>query len=228
MIFQDRREAGKKLAGEIERLHLELTDPIVLGIPRGGVEVGFPVASSLECPLEVISLRKLPIPGNEEMGFGAVTLGKNVVLNQELIDAGFVDPGAIDGIVEEVYREVLRRDRLYRGLRPFPKLAGRSVLVVDDGLATGYTMLAAAKFVSAEKAGRVIAACPVAHSQALKLIRPEVDEIVCLDDDANLAFAVVSFYGRFPDLGDGEVIRLLEESRRPGKPFPGPGCRGKI
>ena len=209
ILFKDRLDAGAKLA---EKIHLGKGDknPIVLGIPRGGIAVGYPVAVKLGCPLEPITLRKLPLPKNDQMGFGAVTLNKKVMLNKRLIDAGYVSKSEIDAVVDEVYEEVLRRDKLYRGSRSFPDLNGRTVIIVDDGLATGFTMLAAISFAKDNHALKIICAVPVAHDNAYDLVSHEVDSIICLHIDRGYSFAVASFYRNFPDMVDEEVISLLE------------------
>lgn len=214
ILFKNRLDAGTKLA---EKIHLGKDDrnPIVLGIPRGGISVGSPIALRLGCPLEPITLRKLPIPQNDQMGFGAVTLNRKVMLNKRLIDAGYVSKNEIEGIVDEVYEEVLRRDKLYRGSRPFPDLNGRTVIIVDDGLATGFTMLAAISFARENHARKITCAVPVAHDNSYNLIRQEVDSIICLHIDRGYSFAVASFYQSFPDMEDGEVISILKSIHQP-------------
>jgi putative phosphoribosyl transferase len=216
ILFKDRPDAGTKLADEI-RLGKNDKDPIVLGIPRGGIAVGYPVAVKLDCPLEPITLRKLPIPQNDQMGFGAVTLNKKVMLNKRLIDAGYVAKNEIDAIVDEVYEEVLRRDRLYRGSRPFPDLKGRTVVIVDDGLATGFTMLAAINFAKDKHALKIVCAVPVAHDNAYDLVSREVDSLICLHIDRGYSFAVASFYRSFPDMEDREVISILRRVYQQGE-----------
>jgi putative phosphoribosyl transferase len=216
ILFKNRLDAGTKLA---EKIHLAKDDkyPIVLGIPRGGIAIGYPIAAGLHCPLEPITLRKLPLPQNDQMGFGAVTLNKKVMLNKKLIDAGYVSKKEIDTIVDEVYEEVLRRDRLYRGSRPFPDLEGRTVIIVDDGLATGFTMLAAISFARDNHALKITCAVPVAHDNAYNLVSHEVDSIICLHIDRGYSFAVASFYESFPDMEDREVISILKRIHHPGE-----------
>jgi putative phosphoribosyl transferase len=216
ILFKDRLDAGAKL---VEKIHLgkDDKDPIVLGIPRGGISIGYPIAVKLNCPLEPITLRKLPIPRNDQMGFGAVTLNKKVMLNKKLIDAGYVSKNEIEGIVDEVYEEVLRRDRLYRGSRPFPNLQGRTVIIVDDGLATGFTMLAAVSFAKDNHALKITCGVPVAHDNAYDLVSHEVDSIICLHIDRGYSFAVASFYQSFPDMEDREVISMLKKIHQPGE-----------
>ncbi|MFP4477339.1 MAG: phosphoribosyltransferase [Desulfatibacillaceae bacterium] len=214
MIYRDRFHAGRVLAEKIGELNLDWHDPIVLGIPRGGVPVGYPVARTLDCPLDVLVLRKLPIPQNDQMGFGAVTLDKKTMLNARLVHGGYVSQKDIQPIVDEVYEEVLRRDREYRGDRPFPELAGRTVMVVDDGLATGYTMLAGLEFVKSKSPDRIVAAVPVAHANSYELVKKNCDDIVCPHVDHGYSFAVASFYGEFEDLTDQEVLDVLDTARK--------------
>lgn len=206
-LYKTRAEAGSKLAREVAKL--KLVSPIVLGIPRGGVPVGEPVAGVLGCPLDVVVLRKIPIPWSPEAGYGAVTLDRTVVINEKMLSYIRLGRGEIEAGVSEVYREVIRRNEAYRGDRPFPDLKLRTAVLVDDGLASGYTMLAAVKFVRARGAAKVVVASPVASDSAYELIRPEADELVALYVDYGAQFAVASFYEEFPDLTDEEVIEIL-------------------
>lgn len=210
IIFKNRLNAGERLSTKI---HLSEGDknPIVLGIPRGGISVGYPIATKLNCLLEPLTLRKLPIPKNDQMGFGAVTLDRQVILNRRLIDARYVSEREIDTIVDEVYEEVMRRDKLYRGTRPFPELEDRCVIIVDDGLATGYTMLAAIRFAKEKEAMKILCAVPVAHENSYNMVKREVDSIICLHIDKGYSFAVASFYESFPDMQDSEVILILNK-----------------
>jgi len=164
--------------------------------------------------LEPITLRKLPIPQNDQMGFGAVTLNRQVILNKRLIDSGYVSEREVDAIVDEVYEEVLRRDKLYRGSRPFPELKDRCVIVVDDGLATGFTMLAAIRFAKEKQAMKILCAIPIAHENSYHMVKREVDSIICLHIDRGYSFAVASFYQSFPNMEDSEVISILKKIHR--------------
>ncbi|HVO67724.1 MAG TPA: phosphoribosyltransferase family protein [Syntrophales bacterium] len=213
ILFKNRLDAGERLSAKIH-LSEEDKNPIVLGIPRGGISVGYPIARKFNCLLEPITLRKLPIPQNDQIGFGAVTLDRQVILNQRLIDSGYVSEREIDAIVDEVYGEVLRRDKLYRGSRPFPDLRERCVIIVDDGLATGFTMLAAIRFAKEKQAMKVLCAVPVAHENSYHMIKREVDLIICLHIDRGYSFAVASFYQSFPDMEDSEVISILKKIHR--------------
>lgn len=209
VIFNDRQEAGNILAEKLQPLKPKLKNPIVLGIPRGGVPIGFIVAKTLECPLDTIVLRKLPIPHNPEAGFGAVTLDKIAILNEKLLSEIHLSKPQIDGIIDNVYEEVLRRNNVYRRDKPFPDLNGRCVVLTDDGLATGYTMLAAIEFSKRKGAAEIIAAVPVAHREAYNLVKKEADKVVVLHISDFPYFAVASFYGEFSDMWDEEVIAYL-------------------
>lgn len=211
MLFIDRTDAGEQLARSIEPDHFKGKNTIVLGIPRGGIAVGDPVAQKLACPLIPVTLRKLPVPGDDQMGFGAVTLDKNIIVNDEMLRRGYVRSADINPIVDEVYKEVLRRDRVYRGNTPFPSLKGRAIIIVDDGLATGYTMLAAIKFARGKKASKIIAAVPVAHAEAFDRVKKVADTLLCLHVDSGFSFAVAAFYDSFPDMTDTEVLNILKK-----------------
>jgi len=212
VLFKDRFDAGRKLAQKIAELYPKHTKGfVVLGIPRGGIAVGYPVAKALSCPLEPVTVRKLPIPWNDQVGFGAVTINKEVILNEELLSREYVPEHDRKQIINEVYKEVVRRDKVYRGERLFPELKNKRVIIVDDGLATGYTMLAAIRFAREKEAGLIIAAVPVAHYISYRMVRQHVDDILCLHLDEHLSFAVASFYSEFPDMEDREVIEILKK-----------------
>lgn len=208
-VFNSRIEAGEILAKKFSASKLKLKDPIVFGIPRGGIPVGLPIAKLLGCPLDTIVLRKLPIPDNPEAGFGAVTLNKVAILNEALLARLDLSQGEVSKIIDNVYKEVLRRNKVYRKDKPFPRINGRCVVLADDGLASGYTMLAAIKFAKAKGAFSVIAAVPVASRQAYELVNKEADEAVVLHVSDLPFFAVASFYREFPDLSDEEVASYL-------------------
>ncbi len=212
-VFRDREEGGQRLAEVIDPGRFPVANPIVFGIPRGGVPVGYALAQRLHCQLDTIVLRKLPIPGDPEAGFGAVTLDKTIVFNSRLRDTIGIPPERIQEIVDRVYGEIVRRDRIYRGDRPFPNLRDRDVIIADDGLATGYTMLAAVEYVRRKKARSVFAAAPVAHGGAVRMLEQEVDSILTVIIDSAAVFAVASFYDTFPEINDVEVLEYLERAR---------------
>ncbi len=205
-LFADRRDAGKKLA---ERLLLYRHNAIVLAIPRGGVPVGYEVSRRLGVPLDLIVPRKLPIPSDPEAGFGAVAPDGTVVLNETLRGYLGLSTEEIERAIGEVLTEVRRRIKEYRGDRPFPRLSGMNVIIVDDGLASGYTMIAAARAIKKERPRRVIVAVPCSPRTSVERLEKEADEVVCLAIQPSGPFAVASYYGSFPDLADEEVKVLL-------------------
>ncbi len=214
VLFENRADAGQKLAQSLRELQQVLKKPIVLGIPRGGVPVGNVLAKTLGCELDTIVLRKIPIPSDPEAGYGAVTIDKTVILNQEMLSHLRLSQEEMDQGIEEVYQEVKRRNEVYRKGRNFPELKGRSVILTDDGLATGYTMLTAVKFCQKKKPREIIVAIPVASDSAAELIKPEVDHFIVLHISHSFYFAVASFYNKFEDMMDGEVVEILEKSRK--------------
>jgi putative phosphoribosyl transferase len=209
MIFKDRHDAGRQLA---ERLLLYRRNAIVLAIPRGGVPVGYEVARRLDVPLDLIVPRKLPIPSDPEAGFGAVAPDGTVVLNETLVAYLGLSINEIEEIVGEVLGEVRRRIKEYRGDRPFPGLSGKNVIVVDDGLASGYTMIAAVRALKKERPRRAIVAVPCSPRASVERLEKEAGEVVCLAVQPSGPFAVASFYERFPDLSDDEVKSLLSQA----------------
>jgi len=214
VLFEDRMDAGKKLARAMIESESKLQNPIVLGIPRGGIPVGYVLAEKLECELDIIVLRKIPIPSDPEAGYGAVTIDRTVVLNQEMLTYLHLSKEEVERGIERVYQEVKRRNGVYRKGKPFPDLEDRSVILTDDGLATGYTMLAAVEFCGKKKPKEVIVAVPVASDSATELIQPAADRFIVLHVSHSFYFAVASFYRRFDDMVDQEVVEILDNARK--------------
>jgi putative phosphoribosyl transferase len=210
VIFKDRQEAGRQLAQRL--LSYRGQDCIVLGIPRGGVPVGYDISGELSCPLDVIVPRKLPIPWSPEAGFGAIMLDGTRVLNAPMVRELGLSESQIDTIAANVLGEVQRRQAAYRGSRPDPVLAGRTVIIVDDGLATGYTMIAAAKAVRKQQPAAVVVAVPVSPRRSAAEVEKVADRLVVIHISNRLAFAVASFYEEFPDMADEEVIEYLSRA----------------
>jgi putative phosphoribosyl transferase len=210
-IFQNRDEAGERLAKELAR-YADRADALALGLPRGGVMVAFAVSEALRVPLDVLVVRKLGVPGNEELAMGAIASGGVRVLNKQVIRwLGIADP-VVEEVAARELRELERRERAFRGDRPPVDVRGKIVLLVDDGIATGATMLAAVSALRAMKPVRVVAAVPVAPPDACARLEKETDELVCLATVDPLG-AVGSWYLDFPQSTDGEVRSLLR--RRP-------------
>jgi len=210
--FRDRRHAGRVLA---ERLlgYAGRDDVIVLGLPRGGVPVAYEIARALDAPLDVFLVRKLGVPGHEEHALGAIATGGIRVLNKPAIESLSIPPEWIEAIDAKERRELQRRERAYRGDRPPPDVAGRTVMLVDDGLATGSTMLAAVHAVRADEPARVVVAVPVADPDVCEALRGVADEVVCARTPHRLQ-AVGLWYDDFSQTSDDEVRALLERAPR--------------
>jgi putative phosphoribosyl transferase len=207
VLFRDRRGAGRRLGQRL--LPYRERDPIVLAIPRGGVPVGYEVSGALGCPLDVIVPRKLPIPWSPEAGFGAIMPDATRVVNERMVRQLGLSADEIVEIAQEVLVEVRRREKAYRGDRPPPALEGKTAILVDDGLATGYTMIAAVRAVRKRGPASVIVAVPVTPRSSAQEVGREADEVIALHISDEYPFAVASFYAEFPDMRDGEVRRYL-------------------
>ncbi len=221
MFFRDRADAGRRLAARLTGYGDE--EPIVLALPRGGVPVGAEVSRSLGAPLDVFIARKLGAPGQPELGIGAVAQGGALVLNERIVRALRLSEEHVRRAAEEELREVRRRLRLLRGDRPEPSVGGRTVILVDDGLATGATARVAILALKDRRPGRLVLAVPVCPPRTAKLLRPEVDELVVLATPTDF-YAVGSFYEDFEQVDDEEVVRLLRAARlERDEPNPGVG-----
>ncbi len=206
-VFADRREAGELLA---ERL-LGIRDPVVLALPRGGVEVAEPVARRLGGLLDVLVSRKIGYPRQPELGVGALAEGGEPVFDLGLLSRLGLTPEALAGVVAVERRELARRVRVYRGERPLPRLQGREVIVVDDGLATGATARAALRTVTAAGPARVTLAVPVGARDTVEAMRLEADEVVVLCAPVDFR-AVGQWYERFDQLTDADVLAVLSRN----------------
>ena len=209
--FRDRRDAGGKLARVLERYREE--SPVVFALPRGGVPVAYEVARALEAPLDVLVARKLGAPDQPEFGIGAVAPGGVRILNEYAVGRLGIPAGYLDRVTAQETAEVERRLRYFRGDRPEAPVAGRTAVLVDDGLATGVTARAAVEALRLRGPGRLVLAVPVCAAQTAELLRPEVDDLVCLRCPPDLG-AIGFWYADFGQTGDEEVVALLEEARR--------------
>lgn len=207
-IFTDRAEAGAKLADELQHLAGEKT-LIVLALPRGGVPVAAQVARALKAPLDVLVVRKIGAPGQPEFAIGAIAAGGAQVLDRATIASLGVNEHWLTGEIERQQAVLERRQKLYRGNRPFPDLSGRTVVLVDDGLATGSTMKAAARALRQQRPRRIIIAVPVAPTHVDPELINAADELVVLHQPHTF-HAVGQFYQRFDQTSDDEVRDLLE------------------
>lgn len=208
--FQDRTEAGQKLAQQLLS-YAHRPDVLVLGLPRGGVPVAFEVARALHAPLDVMQVRKLGVPGQEELAMGAIASGGRRVLNEAVVLGLGIPQHVIEAVTAREQQELARRERLYRGDRPGFKVQGRTVILVDDGLATGATMLAAIAALRQQHPARVIVAVPVAPPSICRELRAVADEVVCLLTPKRF-LGVGQWYGDFSPTTDAEVRSLLEQA----------------
>jgi putative phosphoribosyl transferase len=211
MLFQDRREAGKALAGELASFE-ETPNMIVLGIPRGGVVVGHEIARALGAPLDVYITRKIGAPHNPELAIGAVASDGTLLIDHQLVRRLGVSQDYVEQESDRQKQEILRRLAEYRGEGPTPVLAGKVVILVDDGVATGATTLATIKAIKSQEPAKLILAVPVGPRDSIESLRQEVDELVCLHAP-EIFWAVGAFYNVFDQTSDEEVKTLLEINR---------------
>lgn len=208
--YRDRAEAGACLAGALAE-YADRTDVLVLGLPRGGVPVAYEIATALHAPLDVLVVRKLGAPGQQELAIGAIASGGMRVLNHELVEALGLNEEEIEAIAAPERRELGRRETLLRAGRPFPGIAGRTVILVDDGVATGATMRAAIRALRQAGPAGVVVAVPVGAPAVLAELAEEADDVVCpFSPEAFLAISTC--YREFPQLSDEEVRQLLERA----------------
>ncbi|MGH8222576.1 MAG: phosphoribosyltransferase [Woeseiaceae bacterium] len=208
-IYEDRADAGRCLAPAVGRCRLH--KPIILGLPRGGIPVAYEVAKALGADLDLLVVRKLGVPYQPELALGAIASGGIRVLNEELLaQLPGVDNAVIEQIVHREMRELERREQSFRGDRPYPELRDRDVVLVDDGMATGATMRAAAQAVRQRQPRKVLAAVPTASEDAVSKVSRLVDQVICLDTPTSF-FAVGNHYRHFRQTTDGEVRSLLQD-----------------
>jgi len=208
MPFIDRKDAGRQLAKALARYKSQR--PVVLALPRGGVPVAAEVANVLDAPLDLILVRKIGVPFQPELAMGAVVDGAEpvIVRNEEVIRLSGVSETDFNAIRDEQLAEIERRRKLYLGDRPHPEISGRTVIVVDDGIATGATTRAALHAMRMRKPSKLVLAVPVAPTDTLKKLRGEADDIVCLEDYEQFG-AIGLFYSDFRQVSDTEVIGIL-------------------
>jgi putative phosphoribosyl transferase len=213
--FDDRRDAGRRLAAEL----MDLADeqPLIVALPRGGVPVAVEVALALAAPLDILAVRKLGAPGNPELGVGAVAEDGTAVIDPRSVSALGITRSMLDETLEQESVELRRRVERYRHGRPPLAVGGRTVVIVDDGLATGLTDLAAVKALRARDPRSIVVAVPVASAESLSMLAEESDRVVCLITPRRL-YGVGKWYRDFAPVSDDEVLALLGEAARPGEP----------
>lgn len=204
--FIDRREAGKILATRLSAWAHQ-ADVIVLALPRGGVPVGYEVAQKLSVPLDIFVVRKLGVPGHEELAMGAIASGGIVYFNQAVLGALNLSSEVVDAVIASEQQELIRRETVYRGARPFPEIEGKTVILVDDGIATGASVRVAIKALREQSPKQIILAVPVAPFSVYRALAAEADEVVCPVTPKDF-HAVGAWYEDFPQTTDQEVSEL--------------------
>ena len=212
-VYRDRVDAGRRLAAELAPSYGSRPDVVVLALPRGGVPVAFEVARALAAPLDVFLVRKLGVPGHEELAMGAIASGGVRVVNRDVLNAMPLSDEAIDAVAERELIELQRRERAYRAGRSPPVINGKTVILIDDGLATGSTMLAAVSAMRALSPHWLVVAVPVASPDVCALFRTHVDDMIC-SITPYFFTAVGSWYEDFSQTTDEEVNELLERAQR--------------
>lgn len=210
--FRNRRDAGRQLAAKLEA-YAGRSDVIVLALPRGGVPVGYEVAHALGVALDVLTVRKLGVPHQPELAMGAIASGGAMFLNDNVMRAAGVRETALHAVEAQERDELERREKLYRGARPALEIRGKTVIVVDDGMATGASMQAAVMALRSLQPARIVVAVPVAPAGAARRLDETADEFVCALASVEF-FAVGQFYRDFDQTTDAEVRRLLDEARK--------------
>jgi predicted phosphoribosyltransferase len=210
MIYRDRIDAGKQLAARLSG-YANRDDLLVLALPRGGVPVAYEVAKALRAPLDIFLVRKLGVPGHEELAMGAISTGGVRVINADVVDYLRIPTRVVDAVVDAELRELERRERLYRGARPEPDVSGKTLILVDDGLATGSTMRAAVEALRQQNPARIVVAVPVSARETCDEYRMGVDEIICAKTPEPF-MGVGMWYRDFSQTTDEEVREILARS----------------
>jgi len=207
-VFRDRDEAGEVLARTLESFRGQ--NAIVLAIPSGGVPIGLAISSHLGLPFDLIIIRKIPVPGNTEAGFGALSLEGALILNEPMVRMLGLSSEEIETLAEPVRAELKSRNHIFREDRPWPDLKGRVVILADDGLASGYTMMTAARMVRRRGPERIVVTVPTASLSTIRLVAQDVDMIVCPNIRIGSYFAVAEAYRNWYDLSQEEVVGMLK------------------
>jgi len=211
--FLNRQDAGIALAAHL-KAYANRPNVIALALPRGGVPVAYEVATALTIPLDIMIVRKLGVPGHAELAMGAIASGGTVIFNEPLIQQLHLNQASIDAVLQAEQQELERREHLYRGNRRFPELLGKTVILIDDGIATGSTMHAAVKALRKHKPATILIAVPVAPRLQAKDMGTLVDKLICVQDAVNFN-AVGNWYEDFTQVADSEVTELLAKANSP-------------
>jgi len=208
-VFEDREEAGLLLAEKLTKY--KESGGMVFGIPSGGVPVASKIASLLNLPIDLIIVRKIQIPFNTEAGFGAMDSDGKVIFNEGLLSQLRLTEDEIGTQIKKTMDVIIKRNHLFREGRPYPSLQNKNVIVVDDGLASGYTMLAAVQFIKRKNPQKIIIAVPTGSKRTIDFVLPETDELICLNVRRRFPFAVADAYMKWHDLTDKEVLDILKK-----------------
>lgn len=207
-VFENRDDAGRLLAEKL--IKYKSSDAIVFGIPSGGVPVASEIANTLNLQMDLIIVRKIQMPYNPEAGFGAIGPGGEIILNEGLLNQLCLTEEEIKAQIKKTMDVIKKRNQLFRGEKPFPDLKDKIVIVVDDGLASGYTMLAAIKFIKRKIPQKIIVAVPTGSDRTVSFILPEIDELICLNVRSRFPFAVADAYKKWYDISDEEVLDIIK------------------
>jgi predicted phosphoribosyltransferase len=208
-VFRDRSHAGRLLAQKL-RKHVSMDNTVLLAIPNGGVPVAFEISKEIGIPMDIVIVRKIQIPWDNEAGFGALTWDDEIFLNDALVNQLGLTKKQLNDSVAKTRSIIQDRLRLFKKNQPMPDLKDKTVILVDDGLASGFTMLATARAVKKRKPKKIIAAVPTASLGAVEFLASEVDEIICLNIRSGPVFAVADAYENWYDLTDKEIIEILK------------------
>ena len=211
MYFKDRFDAGRRLAKELSK-YKNKKDALILAIPRGALQIGSVLAKELNLPLDIIIVKKIPHPANPKYAIGAVGINE-VIVNEDVVKAEDIPKVYINEQVKELTEAIKEKYKKYRGGRPLPSLKNRTIIITDDGIATGHTMLAAVDILRKQNPKRIVLAVPVAPPDSLSKFKDKVDELICLETPV-MFFAIGEFYENFLQVEDEEAIRLLKEGNK--------------
>jgi putative phosphoribosyl transferase len=209
-FFKDRLDAGRKLAKKLSK-YANRSDILILGLPRGGVPVAFEVAKELNVKMDVFVVRKLGVPGNEELAMGAIASDNIIVLNEDVVRSFQISKQVIDAVAARELRELERRERIFRGKRPKPNISGSTVILIDDGLATGATMSAAVSAVKTRNPTKIVIAVPTGAPDTCRSFEGKVDEIICVATPEPF-YGVGAWYEDFSQTTDEEVCEFLDKA----------------